>query len=309
MGDYKLFIYLIDTILPFFGIGALGFLLGRLGSFDVYTAMAINKFVMHVAVPALIIKFMSAISIYEINFSLLRCYLVAEVIIYVGSILVARLVFRRDLAEAVLIGATIAMTNHLLFVLPIGEQIYGETSVLPIVSIITMDGLILFTATLVTMDILTSEDSEWQKTVKKICKNPPIVATFIGVIVSSAEIYIPEGIDLFLGSLGNSASPALLFSLGVMLSICNSRNRNPLVWILVILKLLIHPLLVYFLLCVARDVKPNELGPAMLVAAAPCRIMGFMFALNYKVDTKTISSAILYTSIGSLVTLTFAANI
>ena len=57
------------------------------------------------------------------------------------------------------------------------------------------------------------------------------------------------------------------------------------------------------------DLTLEELGPAMLVAAAPCGIMGFMFALNYKVDTQTISSAILYTSIGSLATLTLAANL
>ena len=74
-----MFAYLLDTILPFFAIGALGFLLGRRGNFDVSMAVAINKFVMHVAVPALIISFMSEFSFTEINFRLLGGYLFSEV--------------------------------------------------------------------------------------------------------------------------------------------------------------------------------------------------------------------------------------
>ena len=304
-----MFAYLLDTILPFFAIGALGFLLGRRGNFDVSMAVAINKFVMHVAVPALIISFMSEFSFTEINFRLLGGYLFSEVTIFILAILITRLICKYDWKEAVLIGATVALTNHLLFALPIGEQIYDETSVLPMISIITMDGLLLFTATLVFMDILTSNGKNWQNTCIKIAKNPPILAIFLGLVISIKEISLPAGLDLFFESLGNSASPALLFSLGVMLSQFSLRNRKPLVWTMVCLKLIIHPLLAYFIFQFLLDLTPEELGPAMLVAAAPCGIMGFMFALNYKVDTQTISSAILYTSIGSLATLTLAANL
>ena len=304
-----MFVYLLDTILPFFAIGALGFLLGRLGNFDVSSAVAINKFVMHVAVPALIISFMSEFSFNEINFRLLGGYLIAEVTIFILAILITRLICKYTWKEAVLIGATVALTNHLLFALPIGKQIYDETSVLPIISIITMDGLFLFTATLVFMDILTSNGSNWQKTFIKIAKNPPILAIFIGLVISIREISIPVGVRLFFETLGNSASPALLFSLGVMLSQFSLRNRKPLVWTMVYLKLIIHPLLAYVIFQYWLALTPKELGPAMLVAAAPSGIMGFMFALNYKVDTQTISSVILYTSIGSLTTLTIVANL
>jgi predicted permease len=48
-------------------------------------------------------------------------------------------------------------------------------------------------------------------------------------------------------------------------------------------------------------------APAMMVAAAPCGAMSFVLALNYKVRVDAISRAILYSSIGSLVTITLAA--
>ena len=78
---------------------------------------------------------------------------------------------------------------------------------------------------------------------------------------------------------------------------------------MVCLKLITHPLLAYFIFQFLLDLTPEEQGPEMLLAAAPRGIIGFMFALNYKVDTQTTSSAILYTSIGSLAKLTMVTNL
>ena len=44
---------LLNGVLPVFGIGAVGYLLGLHGTFDFNLAMALNKFVMFVAMPAL----------------------------------------------------------------------------------------------------------------------------------------------------------------------------------------------------------------------------------------------------------------
>jgi len=47
----------------------------------------------------------------------------------------------------------------------------------------------------------------------------------------------------------------------------------------------------------------------MMVAAAPCGAMYFMLALNYGVRVDTIARAVLYSSIGSLVTITVSASL
>jgi len=46
-----------------------------------------------------------------------------------------------------------------------------------------------------------------------------------------------------------------------------------------------------------------------MVAAAPCGVMAFMLALNYGVRVDAIAKAILYTAIGSLLTVTLAAGL
>jgi malonate transporter and related proteins len=47
----------------------------------------------------------------------------------------------------------------------------------------------------------------------------------------------------------------------------------------------------------------------MMVAAAPCGAMCFMLALNYGVRVDAIARAVLYSSIGSLVTITVSASL
>ena len=49
-------------------------------------------------------------------------------------------IFRLSNTEAILIGLALALTNHVLFVLPIADEIFGASNTLTIVSIITMDG-------------------------------------------------------------------------------------------------------------------------------------------------------------------------
>jgi predicted permease len=44
-----------------------------------------------------------------------------------------------------------------------------------------------------------------------------------------------------------------------------------------------------------------------MTAAAPCGLMSFMLALNYKVSVNVIARAILISSVGSTLTISLAA--
>ena len=270
-------------------------------------AMTINKFVMLVAVPALIITFMADAPIGKFNFDILGAYFLTEFVLYVVAVFIARFIFNLEIKEAFLIGATIALTNHILFVLPIAEQLYGQAAVVPVVSIIVMDGILLFSISIIIMDVLSSSDQTWEKTLRKIFSNPPLIAIVIGLLVSLLKFKLPIGLDLFLNSLGGTASPALLFSLGVILSQNQIRFNEPIVWVMIAIKLVAHPIFAFYLFTKLVNISPEDLNPAMLVAAAPCGVMGLMLAINYNVRTELIALAILYTSIGSLITLTVAA--
>ena len=299
----------LNGVLPVFGIGVLGYVLGLRGTFDFNIAMALNKFVMFVAMPALGFQLLVNAPLDEFNLAMLGGYFVTELLMYAAGFLIARRVFKTDVMEAALLGLGIALTNHILFVLPIAITLFGEEAVTPIVSIISIDGILIFSGSLILMDVLATRDTSLRYTISKIVRNPPLIAMAVGLAAGSLGLAVPIGLDVFIDFLGGTASPVLLFALGTILSQRGSGARPMLPVAIAAMKLVAHPLLAAIIFTGVLQLTPEVRNPAMMVAAAPCGVMAFMLALNYGVRVDAIARAVLYSSIGSLVTVTLAAGL
>ena len=301
--------YLGTAVFPIFAIGAFGFLLGKMRAFDVAAAFSINKFVMFVCMPALCIKFLALAHVESFDFLLLFGYFLSEVILFSLGVFISKYIFRLLNSEALLIGLALALTNHVLFVLPIANELFEEAKTLTIISIITMDGLVIFSLTLIAMDILSNSDQPLSVTIKAIFTNPPLIGIVIGLVVSLNNLELPRGIMFFLEKLGGTATPALLFSLGIMLSYQKKITPTKLIVSMSSLKLIIHPLLAWLIITLLFGGHYPEIhSTALMVAAAPSGVMAYMLAVNYNVSVDRISPIILYTSIGSLITVSMAAT-
>ena len=95
--------HFLNGVLPVFGIGAVGFILGWRGIFDFKMAMALNKFVMFIAMPALAFQLLANVQLEMFDFALLAGYLSSEVMMYAVGFLIARLTFKTDLKKNVCI--------------------------------------------------------------------------------------------------------------------------------------------------------------------------------------------------------------
>ena len=301
--------YLGTAVFPIFAIGAFGFLLGKMRTFDIAAAFSINKFVMFVCMPALCIEFLALAQVESFDFLLLFGYFLSEVILFSLGVFISKYIFRLLNSEALLIGLALALTNHVLFVLPIAEELFEEAKTLTIISIITMDGLVIFSLTLIAMDILSNSDQPLSVTIKAIFTNPPLIGIVIGLVISLNNLELPRGIMFFLEKLGGTATPALLFSLGIMLSYQKKITPTKLIVSMSSLKLIIHPLLAWLIITLLFGGHyPEVHSTALMAAAAPSGVMAYMLAVNYNVSVDRISPIILYTSIGSLITVSLAAT-
>jgi malonate transporter and related proteins len=299
----------VNGVLPIFAIGAVGYVLGKRGTFDFGMAIAINKFVMFVALPTLAFKLLAGTSLAEFDFFFLGGFLFTELVMYGAAFVISRYFFGADVKEAVLLGLAIALVNHILFVLPIAVILFGDAAVTPIISIVTMDGIIIFSGTMILMDVLATKDGSIAETISKIGRNPPLVATVLGLLVGYFGLPIPGSVDTFLTFTGSTAAPCLLFAVGVILSQPQEDTRPMLPLVITGLKLIVFPVLAWSILAGILDLAPDTRTSAMMVAAAPCGVMAFMLALNYGVRVDAIAKAILYSSIGSLLTVTLAASL
>jgi len=304
-----MFEILFNGVLPIFTVGLLGYGFGRAGTFDIAMAGAINRFVLYVALPCLGFRLLARAPVEEFDYLLLAGFLATEIIVYAVGFAVSRYVFKADVKEAILLGLACAITNHILFVLPIAITLLGETATAPIVAIITMDIVILFIGTLIMMEFMEPDGGSLKQVANKLAKNPPVISVAGGLLFNLSGLAIPTGFDVFLGFAGNAAAPCALFSLGVVLSQPQTAGRAMLPVSLTAVKLLLHPALVWGILSLLAVTATSATIPVMMVAAAPCGTMAIVLALNYQARLDTIARVILYSSIGSLATVTIAASL
>ena len=300
---------LFNGVLPIFAISVTGYVCGRLKVFDFGSAMILNKFVMFIAVPILGFKLLSETSLFDVPIELLFGYLISETCVYLITFVVARKVFSLDVRESFLLGLTASLTNHVLFILPISEILLGKSANLPIVAIISMDGMLILSGAIIAMDIMTAKDQGWRSTAGKISTNPPILGMLAGLIYGLSGLSVAPNVGIFISNISSTASPVLLFALGVILSAKQEEIIASLSTLIVAMKLILHPIVAYFVLSILFLLPVELAKPAVMVAAAPCGVMSFMLALNYGVKVDNIARVILISSLLSLLTISFVAVI
>ncbi len=296
----------LNSVLPVFAVVAVGFAFGRGGVFDTAAAAAINRFVFYIALPVLIFRLLSDAPFERFAWELLLAYLIAEIALYVAGYLVARMVFRRPQLESLLLGMAAAFGNHVFFVLPIAQQMQGETAVLPIAAIIAMDATVLYAATVLILD-LTSDAAKGASVLRLFrvwARNPQIIAIVAGVVANLAGLQTSDGLEFFLRLVGDAAVPCALFALGVILMSQSDPSHAVLPIAIAGLKLIVMPVVAWVLIVPVFAVGAEWAGPALMVAAGPAGAMPFVLALQYKVPVAAIARTILYSTLGSLVTVT-----
>lgn len=295
-----------NPILPIFAIIGVGLFAGARGLFDVAEAKAINRFALFVAIPALLFSIMARAPISEFDLPSLGVYFIPELIIYALGFCAAYFIFKKPPREALLLGMTACFVNHVLYVRPIAEMLYGESVRLPIAAIITLDGVLIFGGTLIALEIAALGRVSPLRILRLLCTHPMLVATFLGIAVVSFNIQIHPGIWTYANFVGSAAAPAALFALGVVLSKAPAFEIGGATITMVTLNLALHPALVWFGL---EYVDPTSgwRDVLVLLAAGPCGAMAFALALQYDVETQSIAKAVVWSTILSVLTLSLLA--
>jgi len=297
----------LNPIFPVFAIMLVGIVFAKRGLFDIAAAQAINRFVFFVAVPALLFSLLSGAALGTVDWRLLGLYLLSEIVLFVVGFAVARLLFKCEPGEAILLGMATCFVNHVFFILPIAGIIYGEQASVPVTAIIVMDSTLIFGGAIIGLEIASHRDQSLWKVMRVFIRNPVLMAIFIGLLVNILGVRVHEGIRTFTSFAGSAAAPAALFSLGIILAATKGAMLDPRALTAASLKVLVHPLVAWLFFTSFVDIDQFWRDPALLVAAGPCGAMPFVLALQYKVRAQSIGMAIIYSTVASLLTLSIIA--
>ncbi len=295
-------------VVPIFALIFVGYFCGRIGVLSPAATSALNRFVVYLALPALLFDITARASwtdLYQPGF--FAAFTLSCGIIYLITFLVS-LKKTHHLADAGIsaLNASYANTGYIGF--PLGLVAIGNESLAPttIATIITV--CIVFAVAIVLIEIgIQSERNLWraiQKTTRSLVCNPLLVAPFSGILVSALGLPIHGSIQTFLKLLGGAASPCALVALGLFLAERRSRIDLHSSFQLVVLKLIAHPLVTWVLAYHVFSMPPVWANTAVLLSALPTGTGSFMLAEFYQRGADTSSAVILLSTIGSLITVT-----
>jgi len=184
----------------------------------------------------------------------------------------------------------------------------GPQAAVPVALIFCFDTLLLFSLVPSLMALAKPQHPSVAKValdvLKRIVSNPLVIATALGVLSAAVHFQPPVALERLMQFLQNAAAPCALFALGVTVAL---RPLKAMPWEvppLAAIKLVVHPVLVFFLMSMFGPFDQTWVNTAVLMAALPPALNVFVFARQYEAWIEQASSAVLVGTLVSIVTLT-----
>ena len=296
---------------PFIGITLIGFFLGKIKIFDLQKAKIFNLFSFYIAVPALIVKLVALSDIGEIDLTQISSYFLMQLTSGIIAFLLTKNIFRRSTPESIIWSLTVALSNHVILVLPIAEIFFGGSTVTQISSIILMDSVILLSVISFFLELTVKKKIKLIQFLKNLILNPMILAILIGLFIRISSINIDETpFEYILSRLAACVMPVGLFAIGIILSFYTRELFNKLTISISILKLIISPIILLFFGYTFYNLSnPIEIAGALLVSIGPCGATAIVMCSAYNVSPQNIIKAIFISTFASIFTFLFTINL
>lgn len=299
----------ISLAFPFFGLILLGFGCGKLMKIPEDGLRWMNFFIVYVVLPPLFFKLISATPIEQLaNWRFILLTTLCTYIAFTLSFGIGVWAAKGNMREATIQGIFGAYSNVGYMGPPLTMAALGPASNTPTVLIFVFDSMLLFALLPFLMALAGGEKIRfWRmagQVAWKILSHPFNIATIAGVIAAAFKWQPPQAIDTMLVMLKGSAAPVALFALGVTVAL-RPLTKVPVEMPLhLIVKLALHPFLVFALLSLAGGFDRVWILTATLMASLPPALNVFVMARQYDVWVERASSGVLVGTLVSIVTLT-----
>lgn len=299
---------ILDVVIPVFAIMLAGYLCGRFGLLGEASSEALNRFVYYVAMPALFVVSMSRVSLAEaFNGPFLLAFGGGMAI--TGGIAIggAAWLFPNRLGALGLHGLTATFANTGYLGIPLLLTAFGEPGTLPAIISTVLNGSLVLALTTAIIEVDLGRGNGplqvLRQVVTGVLKSPIVVSAAAGLLVSAAGLTLPGPLETFCDLMGAAAAPCALFAIGLfMVGRSFTAGIGEVAW-LVGLKLLVQPLVTWWLAYEVLAMAPLLAASAVILAALPTGALAFVLAQQYGIYVQRSTAAIMISTVLSVVTL------
>jgi predicted permease len=276
----------LENILLIFICIGIGIGLQRVPAFPKNGYLALNQYVIYVALPAMTLYYIPKI---ELNATLLYPVLVPWIGFFVAFLFFYSLgkLFHwpKKLVGALILTAGLGNTSFVGF--PLVKAFFGEAG-LKAAILVDQPGtfVVLSTAGVFTASYFASGTASWRSTLRKVAVFPPFIAFAIAGTLLLFQMDFPEAMQGVCKQLGATVSTVALLSVGLQLKLGQRSKHWGFLTLGLVFKLVLTPLLFVFLYKIVIPGKGLLVDVSLIESAMPPMISGAILASNYGLKPK-----------------------
>ncbi len=263
---------ILATILPVFLLIIFGYGIGRSGFLSVGQVQGLGRYVIGIALPALLFQSLRSHPIGEvIQFDYLLIYALGSLCVY--AVIFAW--FRNrgaNLQQSAVRAFGAACSNAGLIGLPIMVQLFGPKGAIPVALNMLVENVVTTPLTLSLLHAAGRKGRAFQVVLEiagKLCRTPLVIAILAGIVFSLFSIPIPSVLARPIMLLAQSAPPVALIAIGAGLRSVPARHKQGDIAIIALGKLAMHPLLIASLLFFFPLADANWQKACLVLASMP----------------------------------------
>jgi predicted permease len=288
------------VVFPVFGLIAIGYAARGAGVVREATGEGLSDFVFVLGVPCLLFRTLAKADIPAIQpWGYWIAYFTGLAAAWVLAMLASRRLFGRTGAAPVVAGFAAAQSNTIFVGIPMILKAYGDAGAVPLGMLLAVHLPVTMTAATI---LVEGRAASLSLLARRLFSHPIIIGIILGSLVRPVVGFVPEVLWTLVDLIAAAAVPCALISLGISMRRYGLESGLGLPLVLSVLKLGLHPLIVYVLATRVFDMPAHWSGVAVLFAACPCGINAYLFAERYKQGVADASSAIALSTMLSLFT-------
>lgn len=306
--------YVVMTILPVFLVIGVGYLAFKRQIIPQNGHKALAAFVFNFGLPAAIFSALSSKPLNEIwHADYVIAYALGSLLAFALVALYAMLKLKKTAAHATILGLGGSFSNSLLIGFPIIYFLFGSKALIPFSLTLVVENLIMLPLLLTLADVSNRQShiNVWAKlteTLRNLTKNPIVLSIVLGIACSGLDITTPDTATRIIDMLASTVTGVALFTIGGGLVGVKLSGMRQEISLVMLSKLLLHPLMVLLLMLGWFELDPTMSAVAVILASMP--MFGVYAVIGQKYDLGAMCAAVLLpTTIIAMLTVSLVTTL
>jgi len=289
--------YVVMTILPVFVVIGVGYIAFKREIIPRNGHKSLAAFVFNFGLPAAIFSALSSKSLDQIwHTDYVIAYTLGSLLAFGIVAAIAMFKLEKSPSHAVVLGLGGSFSNSLLIGFPIIYFLFGSKALIPFSLTLVVENLFMLPLLLTLADMShqsrqASLKRNLVETAKSLVSNPIVIAIVLGMFCSALDWRAPKVTQSIIDMLASTVTGIALFTIGGGLVGVKLSGMKQEISLVMLAKLLLHPLLVMLCFISWFELDPTMSAVAVILASMP--MFGVYAVIGQKYDLGGMCAAVL----------------